>query len=48
MTAKLSEEEALQSKKPFDSDVFGEFKQCVEMLAFAQRLAIDLNLERRF
>jgi hypothetical protein len=37
--------EALQSKKPFDSDVLGEFKQCVEVLVFAQRLTIDFNFE---
>ena len=36
----------LQPEKPFDSDVLGEFKQCVEMLIFAQRLAIDFNFER--
>jgi hypothetical protein len=38
--------EALQSKKPFDSDVFGEFKQCVEILVFAQRFAVDFDFER--
>ncbi len=27
--------EALQSKKPFDSDMFGEFEQCIEILVFA-------------
>jgi len=32
--------------KPFDSDVLGEFKQCIEVLVFAQRLAIDFDFER--
>ena len=36
----------LQSKKPFDSDVLGEFNQCVQVLVFAQWLAIDFNFER--
>ena len=37
---------ALQPKKPFDSDVFSEFKQCVEIRVFAQRLAVDFDFER--
>ena len=36
----------LQPKKSFDSDVLGEFKQCVEVLVFAQRLTIEFNFER--
>jgi len=35
----------LQSKQPFNSDVLGQLKQCVESLVLAQRFAVDFDSE---
>ena len=35
----------LQSEKPFNADVVGQFKQCVEALVLTQWFAIDFDSE---